>query len=245
MLNCLWPKAPLNPVLANDEVHIWCIDLDDPVDDAGTMPGSSHLSGDEQARAARFRFERVRRRFIAGRGQLRMILGRYLNLSPGELKFKYLPAGKPELMDEESLRFNLSNSEGTALVAVTRNLEVGIDLESIHPFPDLLQVAQQFFAQSERVELEALPADQRLEVFFRVWTRKEAYLKARGDGLSTPLDQFSVSLAPETPSRLLTSNIGPAELSRWVLHTLTPIPGFTGTLAVEGQSVGIVHWRME
>lgn len=236
--HCPWPAAPAVPVLAGDEVHIWCAALDQP--EAAYFP---LLSVDEQAKSRRFRFERDQRRFAVGRGILRIILGRYLNFPPEKLQFKYGEYGKPALDTNEfksTLCFNLAHSEELALYALTSNLEIGIDLEKIHPIPAVQQLAEQFFSPLEKIELNALPLNEKLEAFFSAWTRKEAYLKARGDGLSYPLDQFSVSMASQKPARLLQAKEGAQELARWSLQSLTPAPGFIGALAVAS-----LEWRLE
>ncbi len=236
--NCSWPKAPAHPVLSSDEVHVWCASLDQNA--AGYEP---LLSADEQAKAQRFRFEREQRRFVVGRGLLRNILSLYLNFPPEKLQFKYGKQGKPALNTDEfqpTLSFNLAHSGELALYAVTADLEIGIDLEQIRPIPAVQQLAEQFFSPLERAELAALPSTQKLAAFFSGWTRKEAYLKARGDGLTYPLDQFSVSMASEKPARLLNGKEGPQELSRWSLRTLAPAPGYVGALAVAGH-----NWRLE
>jgi 4'-phosphopantetheinyl transferase len=240
--NCPWPQAPTHPVLSGDEVHVWCASLEQNAADYTPL-----LSPDEQARARRFRFEREQRRFIVGRGLLRVILSRYLNFPPEKLQFKYGEYGKPALeTGAHTLCFNLAHSGELALYALTANLEIGIDLEQIHPIPDVQQLAEQFFSPMERAELAALPPDRKLDAFFSGWTRKEAYLKARGDGLIYPLDQFSVSMASEKPARLLSVKDAPEKLSRWSLQSLVPAPapGFVGALAVENQPRRLVQWQL-
>jgi 4'-phosphopantetheinyl transferase len=240
--NCPWPAAPVQPVLSGADVHIWCASLEQPLDEYSAL-----LSDDELARAQRFRFEQEQRRFVVARGLLRTILGCYLNLSPQKLKFKYGPYGKPELALESSwqrLSFNLSHSGNLVLYAITSELELGIDLEQIHPIPDVQQLAEQFFSALERAELDAQPAQRKLEVFFSGWTRKEAYLKARGDGLVYPLDQFSVAMAPEKPARLLEVKDNPQELARWSLQALSPAPGYVAALAVTGYTGRLEQWQI-
>jgi 4'-phosphopantetheinyl transferase len=226
--------------LAGDEVHVWCAALDQP--DETYFP---LLSAGERTRTRRFRFERERRRFTVGRGILRIILGRYLNIPADELKFQIGASGKPSLADDASIHFNLAHSGELALYAVTREHELGIDLEEIHPIPDVQQLAEQFFSPLEMAELAALPESKKLEAFFSGWTRKEAYLKARGDGLGHPLDQFSVSMSPDTPARLLQAKEGQQELSRWSLQALTPAPGYVAALAVESHTWRLLQWQVQ
>jgi len=238
-----WTHSPVHPALSADEVHVWRAGLDRPAADYARL-----LSRDEQARADRLRFEQLQRRFIVGRGTLKVILGRYLNVSPEEIEFEYRPNGKPALssgLRHTALCFNLSHSDELLLLAVTYQRAVGIDLETIRPDLDVENLAERFFSPTERAELEALPSDRRRASFFSGWTRKEAYLKARGEGLTFPLDQFSVSMDCDKPAKLLDVKDDPRELSRWSFHTLTPAPGYIGALAVEGHNWHLVQWQLE
>lgn len=238
--NCPWPQAPAHPVLSNNEVHVWCASLEQNAADCALL-----LSADEQARARRFRFEREQRRFTIGRGLLRLILSRYLNIPPENLQFEYGTYGKPALdVGTQNISFNLAHSGELALYAITANLEIGVDLEQIHPIPDVQQLAEQYFSPSEKAELNALPPGERLEAFFRGWTLKEAWLKARGDGLTYPLNQFSVSMAPDGPVRLSGAGDDSQELARWSLRALNPADGYIGALAVAGQIWRLVQWQV-
>jgi 4'-phosphopantetheinyl transferase len=189
-------------------------------------------------------FEKDRRRFIVARGTLRMILGRYLNLAPKELQFEYLARGKPVLC-AGALRFNLSHSHEMALYAITRSLEVGIDIEYIRPIAETGKLAEQFFSPAEQAELGGLPSNKKLASFFCGWTRKEAYIKARGDGMAYPLDHFSVSMDCEQPASLLTVKDAPQEAARWSLYDINPAPGYIGALAIEEHNWNLVYWQFE
>jgi len=157
------------------------------------------LVPDERQRAERFRFERDRRRFIVAHGVLRDILGRYLKCSPAQVSFSYNQYGKPALAQESEaigLRFNMSHSHEVALYALTRAREVGVDVELLREDFASLEIAERFFSRSEVALLNSLAPELRTDGFFNCWTRKEAYIKALGEGLSHPLDRFAVSLAP-------------------------------------------------
>jgi len=143
------------------------------------------LTLDEQERAARFRFPHLQSSFILARGALRILAGRYLNTGPAGIRFQYGPKGKPGLAEPERLRFNVSHSGTLALFAFTLDTEIGVDVEEIRPMPDMEQIAANFFSAQEAGEMMALPAERREPVFFQCWTRKEAYLKALGEGLSS------------------------------------------------------------
>lgn len=228
--------------LNRDEIHVWLAFLDQP--DYRVRRLEQLLSKDERMRAESFCFERDRKSFIVGRGLLRTILGRYLRIEPSRLQFSFTSNGKPVLGKTfgggSMLRFNLSHSQGLALYAVTCGREIGIDLEYIHPISDVEQIAAHFFSVRENTVLRALPAHRRLEAFFNCWTRKEAYLKAIGDGLTQPLVKFDVTLTPGEPARLLHVDGDPQEVSRWSLQELTPASGYAATLAVEGHDWHLV-----
>jgi 4'-phosphopantetheinyl transferase len=202
------------------------------------------LLDEERARAERFHFPRDRERFIAGRGILRTLLGRYTSQSPQAVEIDYLAYGKPVLRGEASLAFNVSHSGPHALYAFARGADVqlGIDLEEIRPRPkDDWQVAEHYFAVREVEELRRLPEDGRSAGFFTCWTRKEAFIKARGDGLQLPLRDFEVTLAPGKPPALLRTAWSPTEPKRWRLGDLSYlVPGCAAALAVDRRRVRLV-----
>ena len=236
-----WRSVAQVPELTPDAVHVWRIGLD--ISDAVLSRLRDVLADDERQRADRFHFEKDRRHFTTGRGALRTILASYLGLRPEEIRFTYTNYGKPLLSGaNEALRFNLSHSHGLALLAVTLGREIGVDLEFIR---DNLErdgelLAERFFSPREVAALRSLPAALRREAFFHCWTRKEAYIKAHGMGLSLPLDQFDVTLHPDEPAALLATRPDPTEAQRWSMRSLLPADGYVGALAVEGHS-----WRLE
>ena len=239
-----WRLPPPDLALSNEEVHIWRTSLEQP---AGLVHQLSQLlSHDEQTRAARFHFERDRRRFIVGRGALRIMVSRYLSVDPDQLRFRYESHGKPYLSAEFNhcdLRFNLAHSNEVAVYAFTLGRELGIDVEHIRSLPDAEQIATRFFSAQENVALHTLPESQRLEAFFNCWTRKEAYIKAIGEGLSHPLDQFQVSLSPEEPARLLNVEGSLEEVTRWSMTSWVPAPGYVAALVVEGSGYHLECWQ--
>jgi len=202
------------------------------------------LSADERARADRIKIGKAKRHFVAGRGMLRDILSRYLPLKPAAVAFEYGPQAKPKPAAAGfDLRFNVTHSHGLMLVAVTRAREVGVDVEKLRPMPDAGRIAERFFSAAEKTALQAVPAGQTTEAFFACWTRKEAYLKAVGDGITRPLDGFDVSLTPGQPAQLLRVADDAAEIDRWSLRSLTPMPGFIAALVVEGHDWRLQHWQ--
>jgi 4'-phosphopantetheinyl transferase len=239
-----WDLPPAQPELARDEVHVWSAPLEQPAARVDELWRT--LAADERARAERFVFMRDRSHFIVARGILRAVLGRYLGLAAERLAFVYGPHGKPALAETcggDMLRFNLAHSQGLALYAVTRGREVGVDIEQVRPLPDAVAIARHFFAAQEQEALRALPPGTKQAGFYHCWTRKEAYLKALGDGLARPLDQFSVSLAPGEPARLLTVAGDAREAERWSLRALEPAPGYVGALAAPGHDWQVACWR--
>lgn len=232
-----------------DEIHLWHARLDQPVTQVQQL--AQTLSPDETARAARFHFEQDRRRFIVARGWLRTILGQYLNTAPTDIQFCYGPHGKPGLAGQSPsahLQFNLAHSDEIVLYGLAQNHAIGVDIERLRPVPDLDQIAARFFSTSEKSTLLTLPPEERQRAFFNGWTRKEAYLKALGDGLARPLDRFDVSLAPGEPARLLGTADDPEEAARWFMYALTPLAGYAGAVVapvVKGQTwqLKCQEWR--
>jgi 4'-phosphopantetheinyl transferase len=239
-----WRTPPERLVLGYDEVHVWRATLDQPRSQVQSF--FSSLAADEQARGERYYFERDREHFIVARVVLRTILGRYLNRVPECLSFFYGSWGKPVLAgetDRDAIRFNVSHSHGLALYAVARGREVGIDLERVRPNLAVAEIATRFFSRREVAMLRTLPVEAQRQAFFRCWTRKEAYIKARGEGLSLPLDQFDVSLAPGEPAAILGSRPDSSEASRWSLRELAPAPGYVAALAAEGRGWNLACWQ--
>lgn len=219
------------PALSRDEVHVWQIDLD-----VDATPYWALLSQEERERALRFRFARDRDHYTVGRGSLRAILGRYLELAPTGLQFGYGAHGKPELTHPEgaSLQFNLSHSHRLGLLAVSAERALGVDVEAVHRDVGDEGIARRFFSAAEVERLQSLPVEERKAAFFRCWTRKEAYLKARGDGISYGLHHFAVTLAPNEDAALIANTREPAEVTRWTLAAVPVPPGYEAAVAVEG-----------
>jgi 4'-phosphopantetheinyl transferase len=233
------PRGLLN--LDRGTVHVWYAELDQFAGQQGQL--LDVLSADERGRAERFHFAKDRAHFIAARGLLRRILSRYLDLPPHQLSFSYSPYGKPALSCENdchALLFNVSHSHGIALYAITRGREVGVDIEYVRHDMVGESIAERFFSAQEVARLRALPAEAQPLAFFKCWTRKEAFIKAIGEGLSFPLDQFEVSLDAKEPSAIVSVRDDPRETSRWSLRALPVRKGYVAALVVEGH-----EWRLE
>jgi 4'-phosphopantetheinyl transferase len=238
----LWNHPPDNLILSSQDVHVWRAELEQPT--AWVEKLSQTLSEDEQIRAKRFYYERDRKHFIVGRGLLRTLLSRYAGIAPDQLQFCYIPRGKPSLAatgTDSSIQFNLSHSQGLALYAVTRDRQIGIDLEYIRSTSDVEKLAQRFFSPRESAIIHSLPPDQKQIAFFHAWTCKEAYLKATGEGLAQ-LEQVEVSLDLEKPPRLLSIKENCQPPTQWTLQALTPATDYMAALAVEGQDWHLDCW---
>jgi 4'-phosphopantetheinyl transferase len=231
------------------EVHSWCASLDVSPETCARLYAT--LTADERARSARFRSERDRRRFIVARGVLRDLLGHYLQTQPGQIRFVYNAFGKPDLSPEfgNRLKFNLSHSAGVTLIAIAADSNVGVDVEYIQGQCDYAAVAGGFFSAVEVDQLVTLPSHLCSRAFFSCWTKKEAYVKACGEGLGIPMDSFSLPLAiypSDSPIDLDVASNDIASETRWSLYTLHPAPGYIGALAIAGSGWRLSqwHWRM-
>jgi 4'-phosphopantetheinyl transferase len=240
----IWTAPPEALALRAAEVHIWRVDL--AQDDGVIARCRQLLPPDEIARADRFHFSRDRRRFAVSHAMVRDVLGKYLSLKSQELRFVEGPKGKPDLHPELNtlgLKFNLSHSGEFALLGVAAGLIMGIDVEEVRPDFGTQEIAERFFSMSEVETLRALPEHQKTEAFFYCWTRKEAYIKAQGEGLSLPLDSFDVAFAPGVTPALLRVAEDPKEVSRWSLYDIRPGPGYKAALMIEGQHHDLRYWE--
>lgn len=239
-------QAPPEPcLLRGNEIHVWRAWLDLPAPRIQRLQQT--LAVEEQARTSQFRFATDRSRFIAARGILRAILGRYLHRHPHTLRFAYNEYGKPVLLEEageNSITFNVTHAQHLALYAFTLQHEIGIDVEQITTQTrDYEGMARRFFSAAEVQELCAVPAELRQEAFLNGWTRKEAYIKARSLGLSLDLRLFDVALTPGKPAALLATREEGQEALCWSLYDLDPGPGYIAALAVEGHPTAIACWQ--
>jgi len=241
----LWRPATEPIALADHEAHVWRASLDPPASRLQTLKHT--LAPEERSRASQFRFAIHSTRFIAARGILREILGRYLGREPRSVRFAYNGYGKPFLVEEagdDPIFFNVTHSEDLALYAFTRLGDIGIDVEQITAeAKDYENLARRFFSAAELQQLHAVPPEHHQTAFFNGWTRKEAYIKARGLGLSLDLRLFDVVLTPGMSAALLATRETRQEPSRWSLHALAPGPGFIAALAVKAHPSAIHCWQ--
>ncbi len=239
-----WREPPAELALDPREVHVWRVAL---VQSSATVAAfASLLSDDERARAARFHFDRDRIAYTIARGALRTLAGRYLGRPPGALGFGYHAKGKPYLLapDGEWLRFNVSHSGEVAVIGFAPHGEIGVDVERRRAMSDLASLAHTSFSPDEYARFCALPSHEREAAFFRCWSRKEAFIKLTGEGVSQLAD-FDVSLEPGEPARLLRLAGEPQGQPRWSLDDLPNIPGYAAALAVAGHDLEVACWDFQ
>lgn len=227
---------PARLALQLGDLHLWRIALDVP------QPFADVLDPQEKARAARFLRRADRNRFTIVHDALRRILGSYLDTDPAGLAFEYSSRGKPALAGYP-FQFNLAHSRGLALLGVCLDQRIGVDLEDLERRIDITQIVPRFFAAEEAAAIAALQGKEQRQAFFTAWTRKEAYIKATGEGLAQALDSFIVSIPPDDPPRLLSVAGQPDEPARWSFTSFSPAPGYVAAVAVEGQRLRISAWE--
>jgi 4'-phosphopantetheinyl transferase len=234
-----WAVAGQFPLATPGHIHVWRVSLEG--DTAREQGARAMLCPDELMRCDRFKFPHLRRRYALGRAALREILGHSLHAGAQSLRFTYGPQGKPALAGpDQGLAFNVSHSEDVALIAVGACAELGVDVEHRDPRRGCREIAQRFFSPEEIDALDRMPPTDFIEGFYRCWTRKEAYIKARGGGLSIPLTSFAVSL--DTEPHLVRTDDADAQATAWSLFATQPGEGFEACVAARGAG-GISWWQ--
>jgi 4'-phosphopantetheinyl transferase len=241
-----WPSRSQPVDLGNAEAHLWVVALDLVPE---RLPDfRSILSPDERARAGQFLSSVDARRYMAARASLRSLLGAYVETEPGQLRFTYDRFGKPGLGDgapAASVRFSVSHSADLGLFGFVREHRIGVDVERVREDIDVENLAKGHFSPNEFQKLRALSSDRQLEAFFCCWTRKEAYLKGRGEGVSYGLDRVEVSLSPGEPAAVVRAFDDPDVSRHWILEHLAPAPGYLGAAAVETGNVTFQCFQWE
>ncbi|HTL71825.1 MAG TPA: 4'-phosphopantetheinyl transferase superfamily protein [bacterium] len=239
----VWTEPSTLPAPEPGEIHLWRISLASQLDEDIRL--KKLLSSEELDQAGCYRFVRDQRRFIIRRAVLRQLLAACLATSPLAVRLELGVHGKPIVSgqaDGGDLRFNCSHSGDWALVALARGIELGVDLEQHQPMSDAADVAKKFFTTAEINELNHLPSALKTAGFFNCWTRKEAFVKALGLGLSYPLNRFVVSLSPEKPAALLAVTDDPAALEKWSMISLKVVPEYSAALVFEGKSAALKYF---
>jgi 4'-phosphopantetheinyl transferase len=241
-----WRRALHPPRLGPGDVDVWRAEIGLAADRLAVL--DSLLTEDERQKACAFRLAADRVRFVVGRGVLRTVLGDYLGEPPAALGFVSGEHGKPALVRspaEPGLQFNVSHSEGLVLVAVADGVDVGVDVQWVRPDFDWERIAARFFSSGEVAALRALPGELARDAFFACWTHKEAYVKARGEGLQRSFDRFTVLVTPGVPAVALRADDDPAVAARWSLHTLEVGEGYAAALAVGSPDRRVRCWQWE
>ena len=241
-----WQTPPADLRLETGQAHVWLGELDVPPGKLQELRAVLHP--DELARADRLLQAHHRVYSAAARGCLRTLLGRYLGVAPQSVEFQFNSFGKPSLagaIAAGGLRFNVSHSHGLALFAFARGRELGVDIEKIRPDFATAEIAGRFFSAAESAHLRSLAPEQQPRAFFECWTRKEAYIKARGDGLSRRLDTFEVGFGPGAAPAVLAAGDEADAPVRWAVHELQPPDGYCGALIVERPDVAVACWKLD
>jgi len=236
-----WNHPPDALELKSNQVDIWRVALD--LYPVSAQWADFTLSTDESERAARFHFDKDRQRFTLAHASLRDILSRYLDCETSQIRFSANKYGKPMLLTDPKMDFNISHSGEYILIAVTRGHKVGVDVEHFRMDLDHEKIAHRFFSQAEYEAFSKIPHEQKVIAFFICWTRKEAYIKAHGLGMSLPLDSFDVSLSPNEPAVLRATRPDPTESDNWTLLSLDVHSEHAGALAVEGRDLEFRYWN--
>lgn len=239
-------NSPHESQLTSNQIHIWKIDINNPQIDLDKLPREI-LSQDERKRAARLRSAKDKRRFTVSRVFLRKSLSHYLDTAPSEIKFTYNKYGKPNIDPEhhpQNIRFNLSHSENLALYAITQNREIGIDVEYIRNVDKADKIMRRFFSKDECEFYYSQPKNKRNWAFFTLWTRKEAYSKARGMGIGLPTKEFDLQLVPPEVGQINHIRTKNKE-SKWSLIDIEVDSDYMAALAAEGNDFEINHWKLD
>jgi 4'-phosphopantetheinyl transferase len=241
-MTAAWQSLATPPEILPGELHVWRARIDDLSEHVETLRGG--LPDDERERSQRFRIPADQARFIIARALTRTLLCRYLQLEAADLNFAVGPIGKLHLPPPEPLKFNATHSGNMILVAVSRDGDVGVDVEHLRPLPKFQELAERYYCQREIETLNTLAHDMKQRAFFLAWTRKEALLKGDGKGLTFPLCDVEVTLTPDEPARLIQFGHIAGDAAPWRLLHLEPGDGYVGAVAImhEAPRLRLFHW---
>lgn len=237
----MWKTSPKTLELSDSKIDVWSVNINNYTNKL--FDYWELLSSSEKEKADRFRFEKDKNCYVIARGLLRILLSRYLNIKSQKINFRYAEKGKPYLEHPSNIKFNLSHSKNYIVLAFTKNIELGIDVEYAKNNLEILQVAESFFSKQEIKALKSVQSIYRLSAFYNCWTRKEAFIKATGDGLSFPLNQFTVSLESSESAELIETLWDNKEKDLWSLETFTPQKDYIGAVASRNKIKGINYYK--
>lgn len=237
LLADIWQIPDINITLQDNEAHLWLVNINKSFRDLDYY--TALLSPEEKKRSGRFHFSRDKNRNIITYAVLRLLISNYINIDPAQVMYKYNQYNKPEVANRKNsgLGFNLSHSGNYIIYAFSLRREVGIDIEQKREINYADSIVKRFCSEKEKTEYFSFPPEQRNEIFLCCWTRKEAYIKARGEGLNFQLNNFTVSLNPADPPALLDVSDEPFEKQKWSLYDIEVHNGYYSTLAAEGKNL--------
>jgi 4'-phosphopantetheinyl transferase len=244
MRQVMWDSPPEDLELDAGYIDVWRTQIDLPEDEIDSYVAT--LSQEEQDRAARFTFPDKYEEYVVSRGLLRKALAHVLKQPATEFQFEYTDSKKPYLpikYANKTVSFNISHSHGQALVAISLDRNIGIDIEKIRSDVEYEKLALRFFSEAEHHELMQISADERARSFFAIWTRKEAFVKAIGKGIAFGLSEFDVNISPEEPPVMLATRWNPEDVSLWSMATIDAENNFMATLATDGGEFQLRHWQ--
>jgi len=236
---CAFSKKKI--YLLQNQVHIWFINFNISEDDITLL--YKFLSEDEIVKASKFKFNKDKICSIITRGALRLLSSKYLNIKPEDIPFKYGDYGKPDYDFKTNLKFNISHSGQMAVIGFVLNDDIGVDIEEIKTNFDVLDIASNYFSNSEIEALKNLSLESQTKGFYRCWTRKESFIKANAKGLSFPLDSFSVSIDSDEKTELLETNWDKNETDLWKLFSFSPQKNYIGAVSVKGNIQNIKYFN--
>jgi 4'-phosphopantetheinyl transferase len=227
--------------LPTNQTHIWFINFDITEEKFNSL--NSFLSKDEIIKASKFRFKKDKNCSIISRGALRLLSSKYLNIKPEDIIFKYGKYGKPEYNIDTELKFNVSHSGNMAILSFVKDFDIGVDIEKIKDDFDVLDIATNYFSELEIEALKKVSKEKQAEHFYRCWTRKESFIKAKSQGLSFPLDSFSVCINSDKETELLETKWDKEEKDTWELFTFSPHQNYIGAVSIQGSVKSIEYFN--
>jgi len=225
----IW-QTQLDYQINDQQIHIWTVDVSNHLN----PDFAAYLDNQESERAERFKFSKDRNCFIGSHVALRILLGKYCDCAPRAIAYEYTAYNKPTLIDNNPIQFNLSHSHNQAIIAITKNHPIGIDIEYMQEKKILTELAKRFFSSQEYEEYKSLATSQKTLGFYNCWTRKEAFVKALGIGITCPLKSFSVNLTPEIDAKILSVQNNQDDVNQWKLFGFIPENNYCAAIAWRG-----------
>lgn len=230
-------------VLGEKEIHVWRINFNAQLKAQRFF--HDLLNPDEKDRVSKFRFAKDKRKFNISRGVLRILVGEYLEMDPQKVTFRYEKYGKPQLQHETRMKFNVSHSGDMAIIGFVKDYDIGVDIEHVKNDFNVLDLAENFFSRHEIEMLRTIPPKEQPLAFYRCWTRKEAFIKAEGSGLSFPLHEFTVSMTKDNEAKLEHTDWNPDAKHQWSMFSFKPAQNYIAALAINDSATSfkVFDWK--